>query len=109
MNVRGQRTHGNGQDSLSPLWERRTGAQWTGFQRKAEIPLPCIKDGKAGKIPHRMSIQKNVEKSNIQREERKQEKRLMWSAGITRCDNVWLVLFARLSISQNLYSYMMLV
>jgi hypothetical protein len=47
--------------------------------------------------------------SSIQREERKREKRLMWSAGITRCANVWLVLFARRSLSQNLCSCMMLV
>jgi hypothetical protein len=33
----------------------------------------------------------------------------MWSAGITRCANVWLVLFAKLSLSQNLCSCMMLV
>src|SRR5712692_6480999 len=33
----------------------------------------------------------------------------MWSAGITRCANVWLVLFARRSLSQNLCSCIMLV
>ena len=33
----------------------------------------------------------------------------MRSAGIICCDNVWLVLFARLSLSQNLCSCIMLV
>src|SRR5713101_5250087 len=33
----------------------------------------------------------------------------MWSAGITRCDNVWLVLYARRFLSPNLCSCMKLV
>ena len=39
--------------------------------------------------------------SNIQQEERKREQRHMWSAGIIRCDNGWLVLFARRFLSPN--------
>ena len=41
--------------------------------------------------------------SNIQQQERKQVKRPMLSAGITRYGNVWLVSFAKRSLSQSLW------
>src|SRR5438874_7324118 len=47
--------------------------------------------------PTRQSFQK----SNIQQQERKQVKRHMLSAGITRCGNVWLVSFGKRSLSDR--------
>ncbi len=47
------------------------------------------------------------QKNNIQQSEKKREKRRMWRDGITRCDNGWVVLFAKRSLSPNLCLCMM--